>query len=118
MAASTVLDVSGRVPACEPPHTGRLRRPIRNEPALISIRRSFGDQAARRATFPLAYKLKCTSSQVVLEVGSAALRYYDRAGLLPNPARTSNRRQYDRGVLGRLRIILLARDAGFSISEN
>jgi MerR family transcriptional regulator, redox-sensitive transcriptional activator SoxR len=50
-------------------------------------------------------------------VASSALRYYEKAGLLPSPARRSNRRQYDRGVLGRIRIILLARNAGFSISE-
>src|SRR5271168_4769251 len=50
-------------------------------------------------------------------VAPSALRYYEKAGLLPSPARSSKRRQYDQGVLGRLRIILLARDAGFSISE-
>jgi DNA-binding transcriptional MerR regulator len=50
-------------------------------------------------------------------VAASALRYYEKAGLLPSPARTSNRRLYDQGVLGRIRIILLARDAGFSISE-
>jgi DNA-binding transcriptional MerR regulator len=50
-------------------------------------------------------------------VATSALRYYEKAGLLPPPARASNRRHYDHGVLGRVRIILLARDAGFSISE-
>jgi len=50
-------------------------------------------------------------------VAASALRYYEKAGLLPSPARASNRRLYDRGALGRIRIILLARDAGFSISE-
>src|ERR1700691_966990 len=50
-------------------------------------------------------------------VATSALRYYEKAGLLPSPARASNRRQYDQGVLGRIRVILLARDAGFSISE-
>ena len=50
-------------------------------------------------------------------VATSALRYYEKAGLLPLPARASNRRQYDQGVLGRIRIILLARAAGFSISE-
>ena len=50
-------------------------------------------------------------------VATSALRYYEKAGLLPAPARASNRRQYDRGALGRIRIILLARDAGFSVSE-
>ena len=57
--------------------------------------------------------------EVARQAGEAtsALRYYERAGLLPPPARASNRRQYDKGVLGRIRIILLARDAGFSIGE-
>ena len=50
-------------------------------------------------------------------VATSALRYYEKAGLLPAPARASKRRQYDPGVLGRVRIILLARDAGFSIAE-
>jgi MerR family transcriptional regulator, redox-sensitive transcriptional activator SoxR len=50
-------------------------------------------------------------------MATSALRYYEKAGLLPAPARASKRRQYDPGVLGRIRIILLARDAGFSISE-
>jgi DNA-binding transcriptional MerR regulator len=50
-------------------------------------------------------------------VAPSALRYYEKAGLLPSPARTSNRRQYDQAALGRIRIILLARDAGFSIRE-
>ena len=50
-------------------------------------------------------------------VATSALRYYEKAGLLPPPARASNRRQYDQGILGRIRIILLARDAGFSVSE-
>ena len=50
-------------------------------------------------------------------VAPSALRYYEKAGLLPSPARASNRRQYDQTVLGRIRIILLARDAGFSINE-
>ena len=50
-------------------------------------------------------------------VATSALRYYEKVGLLPSPPRRSNRRLYEQGVLGRIRIILLARDAGFSISE-
>jgi MerR family transcriptional regulator, redox-sensitive transcriptional activator SoxR len=50
-------------------------------------------------------------------VATSALRYYEKAGLIPPPSRASKRRQYDPDVLGRIRIILLARDAGFSISE-
>jgi MerR family transcriptional regulator, redox-sensitive transcriptional activator SoxR len=50
-------------------------------------------------------------------VAPSALRYYEKVGLLPQPARVSKRRQYDHQVLGRIRIILLAREAGFSVSE-
>jgi MerR family transcriptional regulator, redox-sensitive transcriptional activator SoxR len=50
-------------------------------------------------------------------VATSALRYYEKAGLLPPPARSSKRRQYDKQILGRIRIILLARDAGFTVSE-
>ena len=34
-------------------------------------------------------------------VATSALRYYEKAGLLAAPARTSNRRRYDRAVLVR-----------------
>jgi MerR family redox-sensitive transcriptional activator SoxR len=50
-------------------------------------------------------------------IAASALRYYEKAGLLPAPARVSKRRFYDANILGRIRIILLARDAGFSVSE-
>ena len=57
--------------------------------------------------------------QVARQVGVApsALRYYEKAGLLPVAARASQRRQYDKQILGRIRIILLAWDAGFTVSE-
>jgi DNA-binding transcriptional MerR regulator len=50
-------------------------------------------------------------------VATSALRYYEKAGLLPAPARSSKRRQYDQLILGRIRIILVARAAGFTVSE-
>jgi MerR family redox-sensitive transcriptional activator SoxR len=50
-------------------------------------------------------------------VTASTLRYYEREGLLPRPARSSNRRRYDSRVMGRIRIIQLARSAGFSIAE-
>jgi MerR family redox-sensitive transcriptional activator SoxR len=50
-------------------------------------------------------------------VAPSALRYYEREGLVPSPARSANRRIYDPQVIGRIRIIQLARDAGFSIAE-
>src|SRR5580704_9509280 len=60
-----------------------------------------------------------TIGELARQVGLApsALRYYEKAGLLPAPPRASKRRQYDLNILGRIRIILLARDAGFSVSE-
>jgi MerR family transcriptional regulator, redox-sensitive transcriptional activator SoxR len=50
-------------------------------------------------------------------VAASTLRYYEREGLLPRPARSSNRRTYDSRAMGRIRIIQLARNAGFSIAE-
>jgi MerR family transcriptional regulator, redox-sensitive transcriptional activator SoxR len=50
-------------------------------------------------------------------LSTSALRYYERAGLLQPPARVSKRRVYEHTVLGRIRIILLAREAGFTVKE-
>lgn len=50
-------------------------------------------------------------------VAASTLRYYEKVGLLPRPARAGNCRLYDPGSIGRIRIVLLARDAGFSIRE-
>ncbi|WP_315778481.1 MULTISPECIES: helix-turn-helix domain-containing protein [unclassified Bradyrhizobium] len=46
------------------------------------------------------------------------IRYYERIGLLPVPARTEgNYRTYDNDQLGRLSFIRRARDLGFSIDQ-
>jgi MerR family redox-sensitive transcriptional activator SoxR len=50
-------------------------------------------------------------------LSTSALRYYERAGLLQPPTRVSKRRVYEPRVLGRIRIILLARHAGFTVKE-
>lgn len=50
-------------------------------------------------------------------LATSAIRYYERAGLLPKPARTSGRRRYEPEILGRLEMIRIARDAGFTIAE-
>lgn len=47
----------------------------------------------------------------------SALRYYEEAGLVSPAARVSGRRHYDHSVLGRLRVIACAQDAGFTIAE-
>jgi MerR family transcriptional regulator, redox-sensitive transcriptional activator SoxR len=50
-------------------------------------------------------------------LSTSALRYYESVGLLPPPARISKRRRYEHAVLGRIRIIQLARYAGFTVKE-
>jgi MerR family transcriptional regulator, redox-sensitive transcriptional activator SoxR len=50
-------------------------------------------------------------------VAASTLRYYEKVGLLPRPARAGNRRHYDPRSIGRIRIVLLAREAGFSVRE-
>ncbi len=47
----------------------------------------------------------------------SAIRYYESQGLLPKPGRLSGQRRYDAQDLGRLRIIQLARAAGFTVAE-
>ena len=47
----------------------------------------------------------------------SAIRYYEKAGLMPKPGRLSGQRRYGSESVGRLRIVQLARDAGFTIAE-
>jgi MerR family redox-sensitive transcriptional activator SoxR len=57
--------------------------------------------------------------EVAREAGvtASALRYYERAGLLPPPARRSRQRRYTTDVFGRIYLIQLALAAGFTIRE-
>jgi MerR family redox-sensitive transcriptional activator SoxR len=48
---------------------------------------------------------------------ASTLRFYERVGLLPAPARLSKRRCYDASIFGRIRIVQIARSAGFSVEE-
>jgi MerR family redox-sensitive transcriptional activator SoxR len=50
-------------------------------------------------------------------LNTSALRYYERAGLLPPPPRSSRQRRYDPEIVGRVRMIQAARAAGFTIEE-
>jgi MerR family redox-sensitive transcriptional activator SoxR len=50
-------------------------------------------------------------------LSASALRYYEKAGLLPVPPRRSRQRRYDESVFGRLELIRVALDAGFTIRE-
>ena len=60
-----------------------------------------------------------TIGQVAREVrlATSAIRYYEKAGLLPKPPRQSGLRRYGREILGRLAVIRVALDAGFTIRE-
>jgi MerR family redox-sensitive transcriptional activator SoxR len=50
-------------------------------------------------------------------MSASALRYYEKAGLLPPPPRAARQRRYDESVFGRIELIRLALDAGFTIRE-
>jgi MerR family mercuric resistance operon transcriptional regulator len=51
-------------------------------------------------------------------VGVETVRFYERQGLLEEPARKdSGYRQYDEGVVARLRFIRRAKELGFSLKE-
>lgn len=50
-------------------------------------------------------------------VATSAIRYYEEAGLLPQPARINGRRRYDDSAVQRLCVIRFAQEAGFTLSE-
>ena len=50
-------------------------------------------------------------------VATSVLRYYERIGLLPPPARVGGQRRYDTDVVGRLGFIGVAQNAGFKLRE-
>jgi MerR family redox-sensitive transcriptional activator SoxR len=60
-----------------------------------------------------------TIGEVAKRMGLAAsaIRYYEKAGLLPRPPRVSRQRRYDPAILGRLAVVRVALDAGFTIAE-
>lgn len=50
-------------------------------------------------------------------VRPSALRYYESVGLLTPPTRVNGRRVYDPGAIDVLRLVQLAKGAGFSVAE-
>lgn len=50
-------------------------------------------------------------------LAASAIRYYEKLGLLPKPARDGGKRLYDGSVLEWLSLIALAREAGFTMVE-
>ena len=57
--------------------------------------------------------------EVAREAGvpASTLRYYERAGLLPPPPRRSGQRRYTEAVFGRISLVRLALEAGFTVGE-
>jgi MerR family transcriptional regulator, redox-sensitive transcriptional activator SoxR len=50
-------------------------------------------------------------------VAASALRYYERAGILPAPHRAGGRRLYDADALRRVDVLPIAQQAGFTLGE-
>jgi MerR family redox-sensitive transcriptional activator SoxR len=50
-------------------------------------------------------------------ISVSAIRYYERRGLLPPPERMSGQRRYGGEAVERLRIVEVAKQAGFSLAE-
>jgi MerR family redox-sensitive transcriptional activator SoxR len=62
---------------------------------------------------------RLTIGELAREAGVAAttLRYYERIGLVPAPARLGGQRRYDDAILARLEVIRLCKSAGFALEE-
>jgi MerR family redox-sensitive transcriptional activator SoxR len=48
---------------------------------------------------------------------TSAIRYYERVGLLPKPARSGGQRRYDPHILRRLAVLARAKSCGFTLDE-
>lgn len=47
----------------------------------------------------------------------SAIRYYERAGILPKPIRLSGQRRYTESILGRLAVLQRAKDCGLTLEK-
>lgn len=50
-------------------------------------------------------------------IAPTTLRYYEKIGLLPGPARVGGQRRYDESTLPRLEVIAMCKIAGFTLDE-
>jgi MerR family redox-sensitive transcriptional activator SoxR len=50
-------------------------------------------------------------------INSSAVRFYERVGVLPEPARVGGQRRYGEDTVRRLEVIDIAKRAGFSLDE-
>jgi MerR family transcriptional regulator, redox-sensitive transcriptional activator SoxR len=60
-----------------------------------------------------------TIGQVAKQAGlsASAIRFYERAGVLPKPIRSGGQRRYDRTILERLVVLERAKNCGFTLEE-
>src|SRR5579864_6697697 len=60
-----------------------------------------------------------TIGEVAKQAGlrASAIRYYEKAGLLPEPVRSGGQRRYDDRILGRLAVLERAKSCGFTLEE-
>jgi len=50
-------------------------------------------------------------------LATSAVRYYEQLGLIPPAARRGGRRLFDQRALTQLRVVVLAREVGFTLAE-
>jgi DNA-binding transcriptional MerR regulator len=60
-----------------------------------------------------------TIGQLAQQFGlnTSAIRYYERAGVLPEPVRQSGQRRYGDDAVRRLEVLQVAKRAGFTLDE-
>jgi len=60
-----------------------------------------------------------TIGEVAKKTGlhASAIRYYERAGLLPKPVRIFGQRRYDDGIFDRIAVLERAKACGFTLTE-
>ena len=60
-----------------------------------------------------------TIGQVAKQAGlrASAIRFYEKAGLLPKPLRSGGQRRYDHTILERLALLEFAKRCGFTLAE-
>jgi DNA-binding transcriptional MerR regulator len=56
-------------------------------------------------------------SQICLGPRASAIRFYEKAGLIPKPLRSGGQRRYDRTILDRLAVLEFAIECGFTLAE-
>src|SRR5262245_43043322 len=72
-----------------------------------------------KSSAPMNDTAPLTIGRLARQVGlnTSAIRYYERVGVLPQPQRASGQRRYGPDAVRRLRVLEVAKRAGFSLDE-